>query len=67
MHYVLFETISGKWMELVEEGARFRSSPRNATKLEGDAVSENNLHALLDRHNIDWYARTIEVHPAPED
>lgn len=57
MTYVLFETGSGKWIELIPGNARFHSSIENATKL----IENQDIDSLLDAHDIDWYADTIEI------
>lgn len=66
MHYVLFETGSAKWIKLTDSGAQFHSSIENATKLPGEACSDYNLLALMEKHKIFYCAKTIVVQPVKE-
>jgi hypothetical protein len=64
---VLFENKSQKYLTLIPGNARFTSSADEATRIEKhimDDPFERNF--LLDHHNIDWHARTIEWRPVDE-
>lgn len=61
---VLYETGSGKFLELVPGNARFHSSRENATPVsKSDFEDKTKLGQLLDHHNVDWYMKTIELRP----
>lgn len=61
---VLFETRSGKYLELVPGNAVFRAHPDNATEIEKSVFDDVLLRCqLLDRHNVDWYFSSIRFIP----
>jgi len=61
---VLYETGSGKFLELIPGNARFHSSRENATPIsKADFEDKGKLAQLLDHHNVDWYMKTIELRP----
>jgi hypothetical protein len=53
----LFESGSGKWIELIEDNARFHSNKDKATVIE---IDPDYLASLMDDHNIYWYYETIQ-------
>jgi hypothetical protein len=56
----LFETKSGKYLELIPSNARFHSDAERAsivTKADFDDLAKR--HQLLDHHNVDWYSGSI--------
>jgi hypothetical protein len=56
----LFETKSGRYLELIPGNARFHSAPERAslvTKADFDDLLKR--RQLLDHHNVDWYAGSI--------
>jgi hypothetical protein len=60
----LFESGSGKWIELIENNARFHSNKENATVIE---IDRDYLASLMDDHNIYWYYETIQFIKEEED
>lgn len=61
----LFETKSGKYLELIPSNARFHSDAERATpvkKADFDDLAKR--RQLLDHHNVDWYFGSIIWQPA---
>lgn len=62
---ILFETGSGKWLELIPGNSRFHSDKGKATRVsKQDFDDQGKRQQMLDHHNVDWYARTIVWQPA---
>ena len=59
----LFETGSGKWIELIPYNARFHSNQNNATTIINDNKDLSVNLSLLNYHNIDWLYQTIKFIP----
>lgn len=56
----LFETKSGKYLELIPSNARFHADAKMATpvaKADFDDLAKR--RQLLDHHNVDWYFGSI--------
>ena len=56
----LFETKSGKYLELIPSNARFHSDAERGSLVTKAAFDDpSQRHQLLDHHNVDWYAGSI--------
>lgn len=56
----LFETKSGRYLELIPSNARFHSNAEKGsivTKADFDDLLKR--YQILDHHNVDWYAGSI--------
>jgi (p)ppGpp synthase/HD superfamily hydrolase len=61
---ILFETGSGKWLELIPGNSRFHSDKSNASKVsKQNFLDQDKRHQILDHHNVDRYANTIKWQP----
>ncbi len=61
---VLFESKSGKYLQLIPGNARFLSSADQATPIEKSKFDDELERSyLLDHHNVDWYFHTIKWIP----